>query len=148
MTGPNTMTTGDLDAWGAKFEIGWRSRDPEAIAALFTEDAWYRQGPFAAPIIGREAILAQWTTTLNRQGDPQVWVSEPILAGDRAAAEWWCVAHDPVTGVPRTAAGCVTVWFAPDGRCRGLHEYWHGQPDTALPPHGTWPHRRAETETR
>jgi uncharacterized protein (TIGR02246 family) len=128
----------DVRAWMARLEAAWRAHDPAAVAALFTADAWYRQGPFGEPKLGRDAIRAHWAGTLDRQRDQEIWLAEPIVAGDRAAFEWWCVVRDPGTGEPRSAAGCVTLWFAAGGLCRGLHEYWHSAAAVARPPGDAW----------
>lgn len=118
--------------WIDQLEARWKDRDPQAIATLFTEKASYHQGPFGDPHIGQEAIAEHWAATLSRQQDPVIGFGPPLVAADRAAVEWWCVLHDPVTGTPRTAAGCVVLRFAEDGRCTQFHEYWHGAPEAAL----------------
>jgi uncharacterized protein (TIGR02246 family) len=142
MSAGTGTTLAGVRAWMDKLEVAWRAGDPAAIARLFTPDAWYRQGPLNPPRLGRDAIREHWTATLKRQCDQDIWLAEPVVAGDRAAFEWWCVLHDPATGAARTAAGCVTLWFAADGLCRGLHEYWHSEPQGARSPHWSWPHRR------
>ncbi|WP_207401149.1 nuclear transport factor 2 family protein [Actinomadura roseirufa] len=129
-----------MQGWIDRLEAGWRARDPAAVAALFAADACYRQGPFGTAHHGRAAIRAHWAATLGRQRDPLIWFGDPVAAGHRASLEWWCVLHDPSDGTPRTAAGCVTLWFDGDGLCTRFHEYWHGAPETAARPHGTWPH--------
>ncbi|MFJ5921029.1 nuclear transport factor 2 family protein [Kitasatospora sp. NPDC092948] len=116
----------------------WKARDPQAIAELFTEDASYHQGPYGTAHVGRPAIAEHWTTTLSRQTDPIVWFGTPIASGDRASVEWWCILHDPATGAPRTAAGCLALRFAEDGRCASLHEYWHSDPDAGREPAEGW----------
>ncbi|MEV1287421.1 nuclear transport factor 2 family protein [Micromonospora sp. NPDC049679] len=100
--------------------------------------AAYHQGPFGSAHVGRDAIAAHWTATLSRQKDPVVWFGVPIVSVDRAAVEWWCILHDPATGVPRTAAGCLVLRLAEDGRCTQFHEYWHGAQDTAVEPSAEW----------
>jgi hypothetical protein len=37
------------DEWISALESGWRQRDPNAIACLFIEDAYYHRGPFGGP---------------------------------------------------------------------------------------------------
>jgi len=124
--------------WVASLQAAWRSRDVDAVAALFTADALYHPGPFVPPRRGTAAIRTHWLATLYRQADPRIWFGEPVQAGDRAAAEWWCVLHDPDTRTPRTVAGCIVLRFAPDGRCAQFHEYWHSVQDTALDPPAGW----------
>jgi nuclear transport factor 2 (NTF2) superfamily protein len=131
----------DVQTWINVLEAGWRARDPDAIAALFTEDAVYRQGPFGTAHQGRAAIRTHWTTTLSNQRDPQIWFAPPIVHGHDAALEWWCILHDPTDATPRTAAGCVTLRFDDQGLCTRFHEYWHTAPGTAAKPHATWAHQ-------
>ncbi|MEP7291773.1 MAG: nuclear transport factor 2 family protein, partial [Chloroflexota bacterium] len=47
-------------AWLENYIIAWKSYDPEAIGALFSEDARYYYSPFDEPLVGREAIVASW----------------------------------------------------------------------------------------
>ncbi len=128
----------NVQRWIDQLEAGWKNRDPATIAALFIEKASYHQGPFGIPHVGQDAIAAHWTATLSRQKDPVVWFGTPIVSADRAAVEWWCILHDPATGIPRTAAGCLTLRFAEDGRCAHFHEYWHGAQETAVEPAEGW----------
>jgi ketosteroid isomerase-like protein len=143
MSARDGTTAVAVRAWMDKLATAWSDRDPAAVAALFTPDAWYRQGPFGRPHLGRDAILQHWTGTLERQRDAEIWFTEPIVADGRAAFEWWCIVRVPATGAARSAAGCVTLWFADGGLCRGLHEYWHSEPHAARPPYDSWPGRRA-----
>jgi hypothetical protein len=128
----------NVQEWIGRLEERWRDRDPEAIAALFSEEAAYHQGPFGAVAIGREAIAEHWGKTLSRQKDPVIWFGTPIVSGGRASVEWWCILHDPVTGVPRNSAGSLALRFAADGLCTHFHEYWHAAQDSALEPYEGW----------
>ncbi|WNI16361.1 nuclear transport factor 2 family protein [Actinacidiphila sp. ITFR-21] len=127
-----------VQRWTAALEARWRDRDPERIAALFTEQAVYHQGPFGASVVGREAIAEHWRKTLSRQRDPLIWFGAPIVSGRRASVEWWCVLHDPVTGTPRNAAGALALRFTDDGLCTHFHEYFHAAQDSALTPAEGW----------
>lgn len=136
------------DEWIGALESGWRQRDPRAIARLFTEDAHYHRGPFTEPHRGRNAIRVHWVQTLSRQVDARIWFGGAIESTGCAAVEFWCVLHDPATGEPRTASGCLTLRFASDGRCSVLHEYWHGEPNAAIDPATDWfsPHHADDGE--
>jgi hypothetical protein len=90
------------DEWISALESGWRQRDPNAIAGLFTDDAYYHRGPFGEPHRGRDAMGAHWVETLSRQVDPQIWFGSAIESAGRAAVEFWCALHDPATREPRT----------------------------------------------
>lgn len=124
--------------WVERLEDAWRRRDPDGIAALFTPDARYYRGPFDPPHMGTAAISAHWAATLARQVDPLIWFGSPVEAGDLVVAEWWCVLHDPATRAPRTAAGCLLMRFAADGRCAEFREYWQAVMDRGVEPATGW----------
>lgn len=123
----------DMSAWLNSLRVAWLDRDPVAIAELFSADAVYYQGPFGPPRRGRSEIATHWKETLSRQQKPLIWFGSPLASGDRATVEWWCILHDPRSGEPRSAAGCIVTRFDEAGRCRELHEYWHGGPGALLP---------------
>ena len=49
--------------WLNRYIDAWRSTDPAAIGALFSEDATYSYGPYREPLVGREAIVRDWIAT-------------------------------------------------------------------------------------
>jgi hypothetical protein len=126
----------NVRAWLDALQAAWLARDPAAISELFSADAVYYQGPLGPPKRGRPEIAEHWTQTLSRQREPRIWFGPPIEGGGQAAVEWWCVLHDPQSGEPRTAAGCVVTRFDEAGRCAELHEYWHGGPGAVTPVFG------------
>ena len=57
------MTHDDVKAWLGAYVEAWRTYDPAAIAALFTEDATYAYHPWDSGeelVRGRDAIVANW----------------------------------------------------------------------------------------
>lgn len=54
--------------WVADYVAAWESNDPEAIGALFTDDAVYLTSPDSKPRIGREQIVAGWLEDLDEPG--------------------------------------------------------------------------------
>ena len=54
--------------WLSNYVEAWKSYDPEAIGALFSEDAHYYYGPFDEPLEGREAIVADWLKNRDKAG--------------------------------------------------------------------------------
>jgi ketosteroid isomerase-like protein len=57
------MTRDHLAAWVAAYERAWRTAGTDALAELFTDDAVYRQSPYAEPVVGLEAIAEMWDAT-------------------------------------------------------------------------------------
>lgn len=125
------MNRESVSVWLSNYESAWRGAGIETLAALFTEDATYLQGPYERPIIGLPAIGRMWDET--RDGPDEVFAATTeVLAvdGDTAVVRADVRYGNPVTLEYRD------VWimrFAADGRCRAFEEwpFWPGQPYTA-----------------
>ena len=126
----------ELPDWIAAYGRAWETRDPDAAAALFTEDASYRSSPFREPPNrGQEGVRAYWERATSSQGDVEVAMGEPLVDGNVAAVEWWTRMRSD--GEEITLTGCLLLRFAPDGRCEDLREYWNVE-SGQLPPHEGW----------
>jgi hypothetical protein len=124
------MTREDVQAWLDAYLEAWRTYEPTAIAALFTEDATYAYHPWdegEAVVRGRDAIVANW---LEEQDPPDSWEAQyrPLMVeGEQAVT----------TGTTRYTEGETyhNLWvlrFADGGRCAEFVE-WFMVP----PPDGT-----------
>lgn len=83
--------------WLNDYVDAWKSNDPKAIAALFSEDASYRYHPFDTPVHGRDKIIESW---LENPDDPNRWRAN----------------YDPIAVEGNTAvANGRTVYFEADG---------------------------------
>jgi len=130
-----------LADWIEGYRRAWVERDPQAAAALFTEDASYRSSPFVEPNLGQEGVVAYWTGATSTQAEVEVEMGEPLVDGNHAAVEWWTRMR--ADGDEITLVGCLLLRFAADGRCEDLREYWNYERGR-LPPHegwGSWPRR-------
>jgi ketosteroid isomerase-like protein len=128
------MSVETVQEWMAGYRKAWVDRDPEAAAALFTEDSLYREQPYEDAFKGSEGVRAYWAGVTETQADVQLDWGTPVIDGDRAAVEWWVRLTNG--GTPVTLAGSMTLLFAADGRCRELREYWHFAPEHNTPPEG------------
>jgi ketosteroid isomerase-like protein len=125
---------GEVSAWLSGYERAWRAPGTSALAGLFTEDAGYRQDPYAEPVTGLPAITAMWEA--ERDGPDEVFemASEVIAAdGDTAVARVMVWYGRPVRQEYRD------LWvmrFAADGRCAWFEEwpFWPEQPRQAGQP--------------
>ncbi len=75
--------------WADAWRHGWEALDPEPILACYSPDALLSTEPFRDPYRGLDGIRDYVTGALGEEDDPQVWMSEPIVDGDRAAVSWW-----------------------------------------------------------
>ena len=125
------MTHDDVRVWLDAYVDAWRTYDPAAIAALFTEDATYAYHPWdegEALVRGRDAIVADW---LEERDPPGSWEAryEPLMVeGEQAVA----------TGTTRYTDG-KTYWnlwllrFGEDGRCAEYVEWFMVPPPEETP---------------
>ena len=110
--------------WVARYEAAWRSGDPVAVDALFSDHARYRRSPYEESIVGHTAIKAFWfdgerdTFTM----DASVVAVDGTDAVVRAEVRY----GDPVHNEYRD------LWvlrFDDDGRVEDFEEwaYWPGK---------------------
>jgi ketosteroid isomerase-like protein len=115
-------------AWVTDYERAWRSGDPAAVEALFTEHAHYRPSPYESAEVGHDAIKAFWP---EDEGTTFTMSAELVaLDGDVA------VVRVEVHYLQPREQEYRDLWllrFAPDGRVADFEEwaYWPGKPYSA-----------------
>ncbi len=120
------MTHDQVQGWLDDYVSAWRSSDPEAIGALFTEDAVYGYRPWDSPshsVTGRDAIVASW---LENPDDPATWEAtyQPyVVDGDRAVGIGRTRYHAEGDDTERVYHNAFILRFA-EGRCAEFHEFY------------------------
>ena len=114
-----------VQGWLDDYVAAWRSYDPIAIRALFTDDATYRYKPWEDPLCGIDEILASWMVDPDPANSWQAWYRVDMVDGDRATA----------VGETNYVDGSdfANLWvmrFAPDGRCAEFTEWYMAIPAT------------------
>ena len=117
-----------IDAWSRS----WRELDADLLEPAYAPEAIHRSHPFREP--GNPIDYARWALS-EEEGEPEVWMGEPIVSGDRAAIEWWAALIE--NGQEVTLAGTSIVRFGDDGRAVEQHDYW-GQADGRVSPWEGW----------
>jgi hypothetical protein len=117
-----------IDAWMQ----AWRALDAELLQPIYAPDAVHRSHPFRDP--GSPLEYARWAFA-EEEGEPEVWMGEPIVAGQRAAIEWWATVIE--NGKHVTLAGTSILRFDAGGRVTEQSDYW-GQADGRVPPWEGW----------
>jgi ketosteroid isomerase-like protein len=120
-----------VSRWVAGYEAAWRAPGTDHLAAIFTEDASYRQSPYAEPVVGLEAIARMWDAA--RDGPDEVFaLATDIVAVDGPTAVVRAEVRygDPVRQEYRDL---WVIRLTEDSRCSWFEEwpYWPGQPWTA-----------------
>lgn len=123
-----------VDEWIDGYRRAWENRDADAAAALFTQDASYRETPYSEAAHGQDGVHAYWTRVTSTQDEVTLLTGTPVVQGDRAAVEWWVTMLNG--GVEVTLAGEFLLRFDENGLCRELREYWHFSEGRLTPPDG------------
>jgi hypothetical protein len=97
----------------------WPIADVDAIAALYSEGALFYSHPFREPQAPREYVL--WA--FEEQADAECRFGEPVVAGDRAAVDWWAVLT-ATDGSVESIAGTSLLRFGADGRVVEQRDVW------------------------
>lgn len=101
----------------------WKTRDPELIVTIFTEDATYFD-PKEPLNVGRDAIREYWVTKVIGEQDEidfflnNIWVDE-----DKVIAEW----HSTFKDIKRNLfieMDEVAIFTVKDGKFSSLREYY------------------------
>jgi hypothetical protein len=118
--------------WSDTWARSWRTLDAELLQPLYTAETVHRSHPFREP--GNPIDYARWALA-EEEGEPEVWMGDPIVSGDRAAIEWWAVVME--NGKLVSLAGTSIVRFDADGRAVEQADYW-GMTEGSTPPWPGW----------
>jgi hypothetical protein len=86
---------------------------------LSAEDALLYSHPFRAPQVPRECV--RWA--FDEQARVECRFGEPIVAGDRAAVDWWAV-MTTTDGSVASIAGTSLLRFDDNGRVVEQRDVW------------------------
>lgn len=133
------MDRDGVQAWLDSYVEAWRSYDPDAIGALFAQDAEYRYHPWDEPVRGRAAVVASWIEpegSASGRDEPGTYDAryEPfVVSGSRAVATGWSRYWTDAsrTAVRDTYRNCYLLVFDDDGRCTSFTELFMREPGGA-----------------
>ncbi len=125
------VTRDQVATWLEGYEEAWETLDASKAAALFTEDATYRDNPYADPYQGREGIHQYWTTVTSDQQDVDFNFEVLSASGNTGIAHWRSEFTQKSTGSGIVLDGIFVLEFTPEGLCQTLEEWWHIQVNPA-----------------
>jgi ketosteroid isomerase-like protein len=110
-------------AWVDAWERAWPTGDVDAVAPVYSDGAVFYSHPFREPEAPRDYVtwaFAEQASAVCRFGDP-------IVAGDRAAVDWWAVMTAP-DGSEESIAGTSLLRFGGEGRVVEQRDVWAIEP--------------------
>jgi hypothetical protein len=121
--------------WADVWQRAWPARDVDAIVALYADMVPYRALAFREPDLGPAGVRGYLEREFGVEQEIECRFGEPIVAGDRAAVEWWASWIED--GVPLTLAGTTVLRFDADGLVIDHRDYWN-QVERREPPYDGW----------
>ena len=127
------VDTATVAAWLDAYVAAWKSYDPEAIGALFTDDVKYRFHPYDDPVEGREAVVESWLGEGEHEGAPgrdeegtyNASYRPIAVDGDVAVASGSSTyTRGPGGPIDEIYDNCFVMRFDADGRCREFTEWF------------------------
>jgi hypothetical protein len=117
-----------VTAWLDGYSQAWGTYDPEAIGALFSEDAVYFYNPFDEVVRGREAIVASWLEDRDEAGTYEGRYRAVLVAGDRAVARGYSRYFDADGTIAQEFDNLFLLRFDAGGRCTEYREWYMEKP--------------------
>jgi hypothetical protein len=123
--------------WLDRYIAAWKSYQPDAIGALFSDDVSYRYHPHDEPTVGREAVVASWlgdsdaegASTRDEPGTYDASYSPVAVEGDVVVATGTSSYRETPDGpVVRVYDNCFVMRFDDAGLCREFTEYYVKRP--------------------
>ena len=127
-------TDAAAQAWVDAWTRAWRAVDADLLRPIYTDETVHRSHPFRDP--GNPIAYARWALA-EEEGEPEVWMGDPIVAGDRAAIEWWAAVTE--NGKEVSLAGTSIVRFDANGHAIEQTDYW-GSAEGRTVPWAGWGH--------
>jgi len=116
-------------AWLDRYVEAWMSYDPQAIGDLFSEDARYYYGPYADPVRGREAIVANWLENRDTPGTYKAHYEPLVVEGDTAVTNGRSTYFEEGGTTFRTEYDNIfLIRFDESGRCTEFREWFMEKP--------------------
>lgn len=120
--------------WKITWEESWPRGDVDAIAALYAPSSTYRALAFRNPNQGIAGVRQYLQDNFEAESEVACRFGEPIVAGNRAAIEWW--ASWVEDGQQLTMAGVTILRFSEDGSITDHRDYWNQDEGRAEPYEG------------
>ena len=113
----------------ARYIQAWKSYDPDAIGALFSEDARYYYGPFDEPLMGRAAIVASWLEDQDTPGQYDAHYAPVTVEGLTAVANGRSQYFSPGSkAVGAEYDNIFLIRFDEQGQCVEFREWYDKRP--------------------
>ena len=113
-------------SWMDEYGKAWVDGDPDAVMALFAQDAVYDETPFENHMVGKDEIYRYWTEGAQESQRDVTFDYRIICVKDNTGYTFWTASF---IRVPSNALveldAIMAIMFDGDGKCIQLREWWH-----------------------
>jgi ketosteroid isomerase-like protein len=131
--------------WARTWTESWEGLDVEPIVALYAADVTFSTEPFREACRGHDGVREYVARAFSEEESPRVWVSEPIVDGDRASISWWAALRED--DADATLAGTSVLRYDADGLVIEQWDAWNVLPERRGPPSDWSPFAQPESDT-
>ncbi|OLB39004.1 MAG: hypothetical protein AUH11_05305 [Acidobacteria bacterium 13_2_20CM_57_17] len=121
------MDRESFNHWLAAYGTAWTSRDPEAAASLYADNATYQVTPFDEPLRGRAAIYEYWAGVAKTEEKIQFDYEILAVTAEHGITRWRASFVRVPPGLQTKLDGIFLIVLDSAGRCQSLREWWHKQ---------------------
>jgi SnoaL-like protein len=121
--------------WRDTWQRAWPAKDVDAIVALYAEVVPYRALAFREADQGLAGVRGYLEREFGVETEIECRFGEPIVAGERAAVEWWASWDEGDR--PLTLAGTTVLRFDAEGQVIDHRDYWN-EVERREPPYDGW----------
>jgi SnoaL-like domain len=120
--------------WLRAYMHAWETYSPEAIGALFSEDAIYSYHPYDEPVVGKQAIVESWLKDPDPPGTYEADYAPIAVDGNTAVVNGRSRYFSDSSRSRQTKEwdNLFVIEFDKEGRCRSFREWYvarRGQAD-------------------
>jgi len=121
------LDAADVERWLAAYGTAWESKNADAAAELFAENASYHETPYADPFRGREGISEYWARVTADQTDIDFQAEVVGVVDDIGIARWSAIFTSISSGARVELNGVFLLEFDQSKLCAVLREWWHAR---------------------
>ena len=122
------------ERWARVWHDAWEAQDTDRIVTLYAAGTRLSTEAFRVPYLGRDGVRTYVAQAFAEEREPRVWVGAPIVAGNRAAIEWWAATIE--NDRPITLAGVSVLRFDDEGLVTEQWDSWNQSDGLHEPPAG------------
>ncbi len=119
-----TLDRPAFQAWLDRYVAAWRSYDAAQIGALFSDDARYRYHPKDEPVVGRDAIVADWLDGADPKDTYDAHYEPLAIDGAAHVARGWSRYFTPTGELRDEYWNIYLVEFDDAGQATSFTEWW------------------------